>query len=84
MHVPGQDLQPVEPVAVPLNIPGGDADLAVLAHGPGNVRAFHRDIGQRQGQIVPRNPEGPTLLEPVDVSDPVESWTSGAGQARSA
>ena len=61
LHVPGQDLQPVQPVAVPVNILGGDADLAVLAHGPGHVRAFHRDIGQRQGQIVPGNPEGPGL-----------------------
>ena len=44
MDVPGPHLGPLEPVAGPFDIPRAQVDLAVLAHSPGQVRAFDREI----------------------------------------
>jgi hypothetical protein len=59
MDVPGPDLDPLKLVAAPANISCRDGDLAVLAHGPGEIRAVHRNVRQLQGQLMPRKPERP-------------------------
>jgi hypothetical protein len=61
VHVPGLDLQPLEPVAAPLDVPGQEADLAVLAHGPGQVGALDRQVLQDQGQVGTGEAERPLL-----------------------
>ena len=53
MNVPGLYLHSLELKAVPLGVPRGDADLAVLAHHPGQVHALDDNVFHHQGQVVP-------------------------------
>ena len=87
VHVPGLHLDPLEPVLPPVDVPGQDAELAVLAHGPGQVRTLDGQVLQGQGQVVAGEGERPLPAgQPVpggidDRGERVAGQQAGRGQA---
>jgi NAD(P)-dependent dehydrogenase (short-subunit alcohol dehydrogenase family) len=61
VHVPGLYLEPLEPVVAPFDVPREHAELAVLAHGPGQIRPFDGQVFQDQGQVAADEGERPLL-----------------------
>ena len=87
VHVPGLDLDPLEPVLAPFDVPREHAELAVLAHGPGQVRTLDGQVLQGQGQVVAGEGERPLPAgQPVpggidDRGERVAGQQPGRGQA---